>query len=156
MTCRPHILIVFQKGFHNHMICRVTFVKQLGMVRIFILVAICTNSSNVTRLVMIYRKDEAFLDTVQSWSDFEAASEAQEIELMKRFKKRSDFIHSTDISQPLKRWLTNNVEAARGKMAKSESTRLELERRQDELCNDMSMTDIRWDDDSGWETMHRY
>ena len=138
------------------MICRVTFVKQLGMVRIFILVAICTNSSNVTRLVMIYRKDEAFLDTVQSWSDFEAASEAQEIELMKRFKKRSDFIHSTDISQPLKRWLKNNVETARGKMAKSESTRLELERRQDELCNDMSMTDIRWDDDSGWETMHRY
>ena len=75
---------------------------------------------------------------------------------MRRFKKRSDFIHSTDISQPLKRWLKNNVETARGKMAKSESTRLELERRQDELCNEMLMADIRWDDDSGWETMHRY
>ena len=40
-------------------------------------------------------------------------------------------------------------------MAKSESMRLELERRQDELCNSMSMEDITWDANSGWETMHR-
>ena len=81
--------------------------------------------------------------------------EEQEAQFAKRFKKQTDFIHSTDASQPLKRWLTKNVEIARGKMAKSESMRLELERRQDELCNSMSMEDITWDANSGWETMHR-
>ena len=107
----------------------------------------------VTYLVFVSkRKEEAVLDVYQSWSDLEAAAEEQ---LSKRFKRRTDFIHSTDVSQPLKLWLTNNVENARTKMSKSESTRLELERRQDELCNAMSMTDIRWDSDSGWETMHR-
>ena len=70
--------------------------------------------------------------------------------------RQTDFIHSTDASQPLKKWLTKNVETARGKMGKSESMRLELERRQDELCNSMSMADITWDSNSGWETMHRY
>ena len=103
---------------------------------------------------IIKRNDEAFLDSYPSWGDLEAAAEAQEIQLAKR--RRRHFIHSTDVAQPLKTWLTNNVENARTKMAKSESTRLELERRQDELCNAMSMADIRWDSDSGWETMHRY
>ena len=87
-----------------------------------------------------------------SINDFEADAEEQ---FLKRFKRNTNFIHSTDASQPLKRWLTNNVEIAREKMAKTESTRLELERRQDELCNSMSMADITWDTNSGWETMHR-
>ena len=91
----------------------------------------------------------------RSWTDLDSAAEELERELMKRFRKRTDLIHSTDVLQPLKRWLTNNVENARSKMARSESTRLELERSQDELCNAMSMSDIRWDD-GGWETMHRY
>ena len=100
------------------------------------------------------RKDEAFLDSRPAvWEDLDAAAEAHEIELAKRRKKHA--VHSTDVSQPLKIWLTNNVENARAKMAKSESTRLELERRQDELCNAMSMADISWDSDSGWETIHR-
>ena len=102
-----------------------------------------------------FRKDESFLEKVIPYSDFEAAVEEQEAQFAKRFKKQTDFIHSTDASQPLKRWLTKNVEIARGKMAKSESMRLELERRQDELCNSMSMEDITWDANSGWETMHR-
>ena len=105
---------------------------------------------------MTQRKDESFVDSYPTWSDFEAAAEAQEIQLARRRKRHADFIHSTDVSQPLKIWLNNNVENARTNMAKSESTRLELERRQDELCNAMSMADIRWDSDSGWETMHRY
>ena len=107
-------------------------------------------------LSIIKRNDEGFLASYPSWNDLEAAAEAQEIKLAKRRKTRKDFIHSTDVSQPLKIWLHNNVENARSKMAKSESTRLELERRQDELCNQMSMQDIMWDNATGWETMHRY
>merc|ERR1719412_202520 len=41
------------------------------------------------------RKDEAFLDSYVSWSDLEAAAEEQ---LAKRYKRRTDFIHSTDAS----------------------------------------------------------
>lgn len=94
-------------------------------------------------------------ETVHStWRDLDVAvTEAEETELATRRKRRA--FHSTDISQPLKIWLTNNVENARTKMAKSESTRLELERRQDELCTKMSLADILWDKSSGWETMHR-
>ena len=102
--------------------------------------------------MILFSKDET-VPTIRSWSDLDAAAEAQEI---LRHHKRTKAVHSTDVSQPLKMWLTNNTENARAKMSKSESTRLELERRQDELCNTMSMNDILWDSNSGWETMHRY
>ena len=90
-----------------------------------------------------------------SWNDFEAAVEEQESQFARRFKRQTDSMHSMDPSQPLRKWLTKNVEIARRKLEKSEDMRLELEKTQDELCNSMSMADITWDNNTGWDTMNR-
>lgn len=68
-------------------------------------------------------------------------------------KRRLDLLHPTDVRRPLHLWLTSNVEAARGRMAKNEPIRLQSERLQDEICRDLNLIDILWD--CGWDTAHK-
>ena len=48
-------------------------------------------------------------------------------------------MHSMDLNRPLFRWLRDNVESARVRLAQSEHIRYEVERLQDELCQRLEL-----------------
>lgn len=65
-----------------------------------------------------------------------------------------DLMHPTDVRRPLPTWLKDNVENAQLKMAKSEPVRLQSEKLQDQLCQELNLIDLHWDQTS-WDISYK-